>query len=144
MDTPTGTITATIVVSGKSIIEAELSSVFGVPPTRVWQAKRSVAAQAPELDKQEWLYRVFDQPCFSFSDAIDALIGPFSTNVDAIASYCQSRALEISVHVQPKGPPRGFILGFDRSTTAQILARLQACFYVHVENFTEDDSELDL
>ena len=139
-----GTMLATIVVSGRTIDEAGLTLAFGREPTEVWRVKPSVAAQHPDLDRQEWRHAIEVRPSLSFSDAVDRLIEAFPTGVDAIGDYCRSHGLALSVHVRPRGNPRDFILGFDRPGSIQTLGRIAACFYVHIDDLGADGSEFEI
>lgn len=133
MNVPNGLMSASIVVSGKSILVSELDELFGVASTSTWKAKPEVVAQVSDLQKQEWRLEQAAQACFSFSDALDPLIEQFYSRIGQIVAYCIQRGLTISAHIELEGMDRSFILGFDRSNTLINLASLGAEFYIHTE-----------
>lgn len=133
MSAPNGLMSASIVVSGKSISVPELDELFGVVSTSTWKAKPEVVAQVSELQKEEWRLEQVAQTYFSFSDALDPLIDQFRARIDQIATYCKQRGLTISAHIELNGMDRSFILGFDRPLTLINLAGLGSEFYVHTE-----------
>lgn len=141
MSQSTGTMTTTIVAHGRAIVVDELTVAFGLAPTSLWKARPAIAAQHPDLDKQEWRYEVRDQSHLSLSDAVDGLLAEIGPRLGTVAEYCRSRGLSLSVHVQPAGCLRDFVLGFDRPETLHALARLNATVYIHAENLIGFDAE---
>jgi hypothetical protein len=127
---PSGSIIAKMVVRGNRLTLSDVDHVFGMTSTSTWKCKPEVAAQVPDLDREEWIFELPSRFCFSFSDALDPLIAKFQPRFDQILPYCQDQDLEISFHLRLDGEDRNFILGFDRSETIKNMAILNAQIFI--------------
>jgi hypothetical protein len=131
---PSGSIIASMVVRGQRLTLSEVDRIFGTTSTSTWKCKPEVAAQVPDLDREEWIFELPPQFCFSFSNALDPLIAKFQPRFDLILPYCQAQDLEISFHLRLNGEDRDFILGFDRPETVKNMAILNAQLFIHTHN----------
>jgi hypothetical protein len=131
---PSGSIIASMVVRGQRLTLSEVDRIFGTTSTSTWKCKPEVAAQVPDLDREEWIFELTPQFCFSFSNALDPLIAKFQPRFDLILPYCQAQDLEISFHLRLNGEDRDFILGFDRPETVKNMAILDAQLFIHTHN----------
>jgi hypothetical protein len=127
---PSGSIIARMVVRGNRLTLSDVDRIFGMTSTSTWKCKPEVAAQVPDLDREEWIFELPSRFCFSFSDALDPLIAKFQPRFDRILPYCQDQDLEISFHLRLDGEDRNFILGFDRSETIKNMAILNAQIFI--------------
>jgi Domain of unknown function (DUF4279) len=128
---PSGSIIASMVVRGQRLTFSEVDRIFGTTSTSTWKCKPEVAAQVPDLDREEWIFELPPQFGFSFSNALDPLIAKFQPRFDKILPYCQEQDLEISFHLRLNGEDRDFILGFDRPETIKNMAILNAQIFIH-------------